>query len=139
MIVNHFRELRVYQKAFECSTQVFELSKEWPKEEMYSLTGQIRRSSRSVCANIAEAWRKRRYVPHFISKLTDADAEAAETQTWLDTALSNGYLGSDDFERLDREYEDISGGLVKMMSEAESWCGPANAVKEETVDYETNA
>lgn len=138
MIAKHFRELRVYQKAFESSRQVFELSREWPKEEMYSLTSQIRRSSRSVCANIAEAWRKRRYVSHFISKLSDADAEAAETQTWLDTALSNGYLGSDDFDRLDREYEDISGGLVKMMSEAESWCGPANVVKEETVDYEIN-
>lgn len=79
-MVKHFRELRVYQMAFDAAMHLFELSKKWPKEERYSLTDQIRRASRSVCANIAEAWRKRRYVAHFRSKLTDADSEAAETQ-----------------------------------------------------------
>ena len=81
-IVRHF-DLRVSKLAFKCAMEVFELSKEWPNEEKFSLTSQIRKASRSVCANIAEAWRKRRYAPHFISKLSDADAESAETQTWL--------------------------------------------------------
>ncbi|HEX8196634.1 MAG TPA: four helix bundle protein [Pyrinomonadaceae bacterium] len=81
-IIRH-QDLDVYRKAFDASMQIFELSKDFPKEETYSLTDQVRRSSRSVCANIAEAWRKRRYQAAFISKLNDCEAEAAETQTWL--------------------------------------------------------
>jgi four helix bundle protein len=112
-LVTHFKELRVYQQAFEAAMQVFELSKGWPKEERYSLTDQIRRSSRSVCANVAEAWRKRRYVAHFVSKLSDADTEAAETQVWLDFALRCGYLGQEDHGQLYGVYDAVSGGLVK--------------------------
>ena len=81
MPVREFRDLRVYEQAYDAATAIFDLSQAWPKEETYSLTDQIRRSSRSVCANIAEAWRKRRYEKHVVSKLSDADAEAAETRT----------------------------------------------------------
>lgn len=91
-MVKHFRELRVYREAFEAAMRIFEYSKAWPKEERYSLTDQVRRSSRSVCEQIAEAWRKRRYIAHFRSKLTDADSEAAETQSWLEFALRCGYI-----------------------------------------------
>jgi four helix bundle protein len=133
MMVKHFRELRVYQASFQAAMRIFELSKSWPKEERYSLTDQIRRSSRSVSGNIAEAWRKRRYEAHFVSKLTDADSEAAETQAWLDYALACGYLSQPDFHELDQRYETISGGLVKMMTQLDQWCGPSNLVKEEGI------
>lgn len=115
--------------------RIFEVSKSWPKEERYSLTDQIRRSSRSVSTNICEAWRKRRYQAHFISKLSDSDAEAAETQGWLDYALACQYITQIDFQELDQKYEFISGGLVKMMSNAEQWCGPSHLVKEDAAEY----
>ncbi|HWP47987.1 MAG TPA: four helix bundle protein [Candidatus Limnocylindrales bacterium] len=134
--MKHFRQLRVYQGALEAAMKIFELSKNWPKEERYSLTDQIRRSSRSVCSNITEAWCKRRYVAHFVSKLTDADGEAAETQSWLDFALRCGYISETDFIELNQCYEAISSGLVRMMAEAEKWCGPASLLKEDSVDYE---
>ena len=94
-VISSFRDLKVYQLALELQQAVFEVSKTFPIEERYALTDQIRRSSRSVGANIAEAWQKRRYVAHFISKLTDADGEQAETQHWLDTArrTTNGVNG----------------------------------------------
>lgn len=123
--VGHFRELRIYHTAFEAAMRIFDSSKTWPKEERYALTDQIRRSARSVCANIAEAWRKRRYVSRFISKLSDADSEAAETQTWLDFALRCGYVSQQDHSQLWSDYETISGGLVRMMTQPEKWCGPA--------------
>ena len=126
MAIQHFRDLRVYRLAFEAAMKIFELSKSWTKEERCSLTNQVRRASRSVCANIAEAWRKRRYVAHFVSKLSDADREAAESQAWLDFALHCGYISEDDFKELNQKYQLISGGLVKMMSEPKKWCGPAN-------------
>ena len=135
MMVKHFRELRVYREAFAAAMKIFETSKSWPKEERYSLTDQIRRSSRSVCSNIAEAWRKRRYQAHFISKLSDADGEAAETQAWLDFARESGYITQEEYAELDRVYETISGGLVKMMDGAENWCGPAQLVKEDGEEY----
>src|SRR3972149_1492409 len=91
---NH-RELRVYQLAFESAAQIHEITKSFPPEERYSLTDQIRRSSRSVCANIAEAWRRRRYPKNFVSKLSDADAEATETLVWLDFALHLGYISAE--------------------------------------------
>ena len=131
MSVTHFRDLRVFQSAFAAATRIFELSKGWPKEERYALTDQIRRSSRSVCGNIAEAWRKRRYTQHFISKLSDADGEAAETQAWLDFALRCGYLSQKDYFQLNEEYENICGGLVKMMSEPDKWCGPSKLIVRE--------
>ncbi len=86
------RDLEVYQKALEAAMRIFELSKSFPKEEVYSLTNQIRRSSRSICANLAEAWRKRRYEAAFIAKLTDVEGEAAETQVWLEFSMKCGYI-----------------------------------------------
>ena len=124
-MVRHFRELRVYQDAFGAAMIIFQLSRSWPQEERYSLTNQIRRASRAVSANIAEAWRKRRYPAHFTSKLSDADSETAETQAWLDFAHSCGYLTKKQFSELDQTYEGVSGGLVTMMESAKRWCGPA--------------
>jgi four helix bundle protein len=137
-MVTHFRELRVYQQGYECSMRIFELTKTWPQEERYTLISQIRNSSRSVCSNVAEAWAKRRYRAHFVSKLTDADGEANETLSHLDFALGCGYLSRDEFDRLNQSYRAISGGLVRMMSEPESWCGPAGLVREPGFEYEAS-
>ncbi|HVN58500.1 MAG TPA: four helix bundle protein [Bacteroidales bacterium] len=115
------KELIVYQLAFNTSMQIFKISMGFAKEEVYSLTSQIRRSSRSVAANIAEAFRKRRYEKAFISKLSDSEAEAAETQVWLDYALKCGYLSSEDHSRLTKEYENILGKLVVMINHASKW------------------
>ena len=115
------RDLRVYQAGFESAVRVQELSKRFPVEEQYSLTDQIRRSSRSVCANIAEAWRKRRYPKHFASKLSDADSEAAESLVWLDFARHFGYLGEEEYEKLVVRYEQICGQLTVMMAQPEKW------------------
>src|SRR5215213_6728844 len=92
MLARDFKELNVYRTAFDAAFSVFELSKRFPRDERHSLTDQVRRSSRSVCANIAEAWRRRRYPVSFVSKLSDADAEGAETQVWLDIALRCDYM-----------------------------------------------
>ena len=119
--IRHFRELEVYLLGREGSLRIFEISKGFPLEERYSLTDQIRRSSRSVCANIAEAWRKRRYPNAFISKLSDAEAEAAETQVWLEFALECGYIDQAVFMELDQIYDHIQGKLVNMMSNPEQW------------------
>jgi len=134
-VVKHFRELRVYREAFDAAMRIFEYSKAWPKEERYSLTDQARRSSRSVCEQIAEGWRKRRYVAHFRSKLTDADSEAAETQSWLEFALRCGYIAQGVFDELDSVYEKVSGGLVKMMANADQWCISSDRVREDGVEY----
>lgn len=109
-----FKKLLAYQKGFDLAMVIFEISKMFPKEETYSLTDQIRRSSRSVCANIAEAYRKRRYEKHFISKLTDADAENSETHTWLEFALACNYISAEDYSQLSKEGEDI-GRLIHYM------------------------
>lgn len=98
--VESFDQLLVYQEACALDLKIFEMTKSWPKEEMYSLTDQIRRSSRSVGANIAEAWAKRRYPAHFTSKLTDADGELQETQHWLMRAKAYGYLDTETFDSL---------------------------------------
>jgi four helix bundle protein len=119
--IRHFRELEVYQLAMDSAMQIFEVSKRFPPEEKYSLTDQIRRSPRSVCANIAEAWRKRRYPNAFVSKLSDADAEAAETQVWLEFASKCGYLNRGDVEELDKTYDHIMGKLVNMFTRPEQW------------------
>ena len=134
-VVKHFRELRVYKDSFDAAMRIFELSKDWPKDERYSLTDQIRRSSRSVNGQVAEAWKKRRYIAHFRSKLTDADSEASETQSWLDFALKCGYITQQEFEKLDHIYEKVSGGLVTMMANADQWCIPQNKVKEDGTEY----
>jgi len=120
--IESFRDLRVYQLAFKMQQSVFGQSRKFPAEEKYSLTDQIRRSSRSVGANIAEAWQKRRYQAHFISKLTDADGEHAETLHWLKTALSCGYIEQVKHEEIEAAYHEIGGMLGKMMSKPESFC-----------------
>src|SRR6476660_7795487 len=115
------RDLDVYQKAFAAAMDIFTLSKAFPKEETYSLTDQVRRSSRSVCANLAEAWRKRRYEAAFISKLCDSESEAAETQVWIEFAVKCGYLDRDRAETLYRAYEESLGTLVVMITHPETW------------------
>ena len=120
--INSVRELDVYQLSFNAAMEIFELSKAFPAEEKYSLTDQIRRSSRSVCANISEAWRKRRYKAVFINKLTDAAQEAAETQTWIEFALACGYIDRNKFEELYERYEHIFAQLKTMESKADSFC-----------------
>jgi four helix bundle protein len=122
-MVADFRELPVYQLAFKSAMQIFRLSKKWPSEERYSLTDQIRRSSRSVCGNIAESWRKRRYQGSFVSKLSDADGEAAETLVWLDFAKECGYLTEDECGPLRSDYSHICARLVTMINQADTWCG----------------
>lgn len=109
-----FKELIVYKKAFKLSMEVYEISKSFPREEKYSLTDQIRRSSRSVCANTAEAYRKRLYVRHFISKLTDSDAENSETIVWLDFAFACEYLSKEKHEKMTLEAIEI-GKLLNYM------------------------
>jgi four helix bundle protein len=111
----------VYKKAFEAAVLIFELSGKFPKEETYSLTDQIRRSSRSVCANLAEAWRKRRYKAAFIAKLSDAESEAAETQVWLEFATKCSYLQHDRASRLDQAYDEILRMLVAMINKPQTW------------------
>ena len=120
--INSVRELDVYQLSFNAAMEIFELSKAFPAEEKYSLTDQIRRASRSVCANISEAWRKRRYKAVFINKLTDAAQEAAETQTWIEFALACGYIDRNKFEELYERYEHIFAQLKTMESKADSFC-----------------
>jgi four helix bundle protein len=105
----------------DASMKIFELSKVFPLEERYSLTDQVRRSSRSVCANIAEAWRKRRYPNAFVSKLSDAEAEAAETQVWIEFSAKSGYLSSEQADELNKRYENIQGKIVNMLSHPEKW------------------
>jgi len=114
-------ELEVYQKAFTAAMEIFALSKHFPKEETYSLTDQMRRSSRSVCANLAEAWRKRRYERAFISKLSDCEAEAAETQVWLEFAVKCGYLERDAAAALYKAYDEMLGTIVGMITHPETW------------------
>jgi four helix bundle protein len=109
-----FKDLIAYKKAFQLSMDIYRISKRFPKEETYSLTDQIRRSSRSVCANMAEAYRKRLYVKNFISKLTDADAENSETSVWLDFAVACDYISKDEHEKLYSETEEI-GKLINYM------------------------
>jgi four helix bundle protein len=127
-IVRH-QDLDVYKRAFEAAMRIFELSKRFPKEETYSLTDQIRRSSRSVCANLAEAWRKRRYEAAFISKLSDSEAEAAETQTWLEFAVACRYLSSEVGQDLHQVYEKIISTLVGIINHADSWVLPSTLKK----------
>lgn len=119
-ILSH-NELKVYQLSFEAGMEIFKLSKNFPKEETYSLTDQIRRSSRSVSANISEAFRKRRYPKNFVSKLIDSEAEAAETQVWLDYALACKYINQDNFYELKQKYENILGMLVTMSNNPQKW------------------
>ena len=115
------KDLVVYKRAHDAAMRIFFESKVFPKEEMYSLTDQVRRSSRSVATNLAEAWRKRRYRASFISKLSDAETEAAETQSWLEFAVKCGYLGRGVAAELYREYDQIMRTLVGMIDHADRW------------------
>ena len=119
--IRHFRDLNVYQNALAAALRVYELSKKFPPEEKYSLTDQIRRSSRSVCANVAEGWRKRRYEAAFVSKLSDAEGEAAETQVHLEFASHHRYVSRNEFLSVDDAYEKICAQLVRMIDEPEKW------------------
>lgn len=114
-------ELDVYRRAFDSAMRIFELSKAFPREETFALTDQIRRSSRAVCANLAEAWRKRRYRKHFVSKLTDCESEAAETQVWLTFAVECGYIERTDAAELYQNYNAILRTLAGMAMNADSW------------------
>jgi len=114
-------DLDVYKSAFNIAIEIFKLSKKFPVEERYSLTDQIRRSSRSVCANLAEAWRKRRYRAAFIAKLNDREAEAAETQVWIKFAVKHGYIQTHSGHELYESYNRILGSLVKMINIPDNW------------------
>ena len=121
-IISSVRQLNVYKKAFGVAMEIFNISKGFPAEEKYSLTDQIRSSSRSVCSNLAEAWRKRRYQAVFINKLSDSSQEAAETQTWLEFALACHYIEESIFQDLDQKYEHIFAMLITMERKADSFC-----------------
>ena len=120
-LIRHFRELDVYQNGMNLTMKIFELTKKWPSDERFNLTGQIRRSSRSVCNNLAEAWRKRRYRAAFISKLSDSETEGAETQVSIELALRCGYCDEKTFHDIDDAYEKVVGQRVKMIERPEKW------------------
>ena len=121
MLAKSGKDLRVYKDAYELAMDIFKISKRWPKEERYSLTDQIRRSSRSVCANIREAWVKRRYKAHFISKLTDSDAENSETDTWIDFALDCQYITYDEHKDLTSRCTKTGAMIGGMLHKASSF------------------
>lgn len=120
-MVKKHTELTVYQKSFDASMVLFQISQGFPKEETYSLTDQVRRSSRSVSANLAEAWRKRRYEAAFIAKLTDCEAEAAETQVWIQYSVECAYLDRETATNLYKEYDEILSMIVAMILEPKKW------------------
>lgn len=115
------KDLIVYKMAFESALEIYTITKQFPSEEKYSLTDQIRRSSRSVCANLAEAYRKRIYPKSFVAKLTDCISEASETITWLDFAHEFQYLKQDEYNKLSREYNNIIGKLIIMARQSDKW------------------
>jgi four helix bundle protein len=117
-----FRDLIVYKKARAVAKRIFEISKTFPKEERYSLTDQVRRSSRSIGGQIAEAWAKRRYEKHFVSKLSDADGEQLETQHWIETAEDCEYLTSSQATEVNDELSEIGRMLNSMMNKADQFC-----------------
>lgn len=120
--IQSVRDLDVYQLAFKAAMEIFELSKNFPREEKYSLVDQVRRSSRSVCSSLAEAWRKRKYKAAFVHKLSEASQEAAETQTWLEFCLATGYIDNETFRKLDESYEHIFAMLVNMERKVNAFC-----------------
>ena len=119
--IHSYREFRVYKDAFEAAMEIFEFTKSFPAEERYSLIDQIRRSSRSVCSNIGEAWRKRRYSAAFVAKLSDSETEACETQIWLEFSLACKYIDEKTYSSLYEKYEKILGQIIKMINEPEKW------------------
>ena len=133
-----FRELLVYQKSRQLSKEIFDLTTSFPKDEKFSLTDQIRRSSRSVGAQIAEAWAKRRYEKHFISKLTDLDGEQMETQHWLETALDCGYIDEKTRNQLVDKCLEVGRMLGGMMEKSDLFCNAPSRVGESSAEYLTN-
>ena len=121
-VAKSFRDLQVYQLARESAKMVFDASKLFPREERYSLTDQIRRSSRAVGAMIAEAWARRRYRAAVINKIDEAMGEAMETQSWLDTAIDAGYLAESQFREFDSRYQAVGGKLTRMIDRADDFC-----------------
>lgn len=126
-IISSFRDLRVYQLALKLQQMIFAATKSFPTEERYALTDQVRRSSRSIGANIAEAWQKRRYPAHFVSKLTDSDGEQAETQHWLETARDCGYLSENNHLEMLTSCQRVGQMLGKMISQPEKFCHHSEA------------
>jgi len=120
--IKNVRDLEVYKAAFEAAMEIFQLTKEFPSEEKYSLVDQIRKSSRSVCSNLAEAWRKRRYIAVFKNKLTDSMQEASETHTWLEFSFACNYINQNTFNKLDQKYEHILAMLNNMEMKADTFC-----------------
>jgi four helix bundle protein len=119
--IDSYKNLRVYQNAMDAAMRVFELTKRFPPEEKFAMVDQVRRSSRSVCTNLAEAWRKRRYPAHFVTKITDAEGEADETRVWLEFAWRCEYITREEAEDLDERYDHILGQLMNMSSKPEQW------------------
>ena len=119
--INSYKELRVFQTAMDTAMKIFEITKEFPSEEKYSMVDQMRRSSRSVCANLAEAWRKRWYRAAFIAELSDAESEACETQVWIEFARRCKYLDEVTHKELDEVYDKIIGQIVNMIANADKW------------------
>jgi len=134
MQIRSAKDLKVYQKAYALAMEIYQLSKSWPAEEKYSLTDQIRRASRSVCSNLREAWAKRRYEAHFISKLTDSDGENSEIDTWLDFALDCGYLDSSDHSRLTIECKQVGSMLGSMLKKPTPFLLHNTDLKSQTPD-----
>ena len=134
MLARRHGDLEIYRRAMRVSMRLFELSKTFPKEETHSLTDQMRRSSRSVCANLAEAWRKRRYPAAFVSKLSDAEAEAAETQVWVEYAVRCGYLKAETGKEIYEEYNALLYALVGMILHQQDW---TQNIQEEQENYTT--
>lgn len=121
-LIRHFRELIVYKKAFEAAMKIYIITKTFPIEERYSLVDQIRRSSRSVCSNLAESWRKRRYEAVFKNKITDSMQEASETQCWLEFSAACKYIDHETFTNMDNEYEEIIAMLNSMEMNSHKFC-----------------
>ena len=138
-IARSFRDLKTYQLGRQGTRRIFEISKGFPKEERYSLTDQVRRSSRAVKAILAEGWARRRYKPVFVNKLSEALGEATETQSWLDDALDTGYIDQETFNELDQLYQNVGGKLNTMIARADDFCkhDTRNVVREEHALYGT--
>ena len=120
--INSFKDLVVYQKVYKLAMEIFEISKTFPKEEKYSLTDQIRRSSRSVTSNIAEAWAKKRYIKSFVSKLSDSLGEEFETEVWLDYSRDSEYISILKHDELMKEYDEVRKILISIINNPDKWC-----------------
>lgn len=126
-MIDRVNQPETFERAYGAAMELYRESRSWPKEERYALTDQIRRSSRAVCANMAEAWAKRPYPKHFVSKLSDAHGEAEETRVWIRFAVDCGYLNPAAGADLTTTYRRVIGGLIKMMRQPGKWCGPARS------------